>query len=444
MDLGHDRTDKRLGALYLALLDVVGHGHEPSGLTILFDEDKGELLLLEPRPLRGEFEEYGVEAELELVLPLLDLLIRRTGLRERIEPSARLIVGNDELLIVHHLDAIDLSGELDTIEEYPSEGGTEIVFEMQIPIRLSGDFGIERTEILSPPIEEIALGVLAEPFLFEGGLEGGEKGGFRVESGFFVVGEKYFQRLVHRGSIARGFAFGLRKPQDIVRDEVFGTAVRDIQEVLERGHRHGELLRNAVRKEVPLLSVVREREEILAVFFEKVHERFGPDGTACPCGVEIGETSERSIGLLVQVHARVREHEVLLGTGEYRVDETADILVVILLGREREVLRERRTGDLPELVLLLGEPDSIHPPVFKPLRLVDGYEVHGGSFVPHQVRRGDLHIVLLHERDELPIVEDGQESGSFLERTHGLDELADIREMAGIETDTSSPRPFSF
>lgn len=432
MDFGRDRSDERLGALYFALLDIVGHSHEPTGLSVLFDEHEGKFLLLEPRPLRGELEEHGIETELEFVLPLLDLLVSGTGIRKGIESSTGLVIRDDEFLVVDDFDTVDLPSELYPIEENTSECGAEIVLEMQISVRFPGDLGVERIEILATPIEEIPLGVLGESFLLESGLEGREERGFGIESRFLVIGEKYLKRLMHSGPITRGFALGLREPEDVVRHEMLGTAIRDIQKVLECGHGHSELLRDTVGEEIPLLPVVREGEKILAFLFHELSKRFRRDSTTAPCRVQIGQTSERSIGFFGEVHLRIGEDQIFLGTGEYRVDQTSDILVIILLRSQWEVLRKRGTGNLPELVLLLGETDGIDPPVLEPLRLVDGYEVHGRSFVPHEVRCRYLHVVLLHERDELAVIEDGEESRTFLEGTDGFHEFADIGQMSSI------------
>lgn len=80
MDFRHNRANERFCAFNLALLDIVGYCYKSPGFAVLLDECESKLFLPEPRPLWGEFEKYGVETELEFVLPLLDLLIRRTGI----------------------------------------------------------------------------------------------------------------------------------------------------------------------------------------------------------------------------------------------------------------------------------------------------------------------------------------------------------------------------
>lgn len=65
--------------------------------------------------MRRELEEDRVETELELVLPLLDLLIRGSGIREGLESAPGLVIGDNEPLVVHDFHAIDLPGQLDTL-----------------------------------------------------------------------------------------------------------------------------------------------------------------------------------------------------------------------------------------------------------------------------------------------------------------------------------------
>ena len=131
------------------------------------------------------------------------------------------------------------------------------------------EFLIEFLEIGSTTLEEFFFSAFLQSIFSELLLEAGQEYFFFICTMDFVVREEIFECLMYRCSIACRLTLGLRKAEDIIRDEVCGSSRGHIEEVLESSSRQAEGARYIPREECVLFSSIGKTTDVLLLSFEE-------------------------------------------------------------------------------------------------------------------------------------------------------------------------------